>query len=549
MRVGIWILTFAAAVTLALGQEVPDPGEQGRSPQAGLCTLEGTLVSATNGVAVRRMSLTLRGGSQSYGAESDGNGHFVFMGVMPGGYRLAAGGGRFPLQTYGDMRGRERGKILTCKPGEHLRDIAFRLTPGGVITGTIYNQDGDPVVGGKVRVLLAHRVGDQARVESAKGGGTDDRGQYRVFGLAPGHYFVVASGHEDGQDANAPSDLVELPTFFPDTADPSQASTVDVGPGGEVDDIDITLTQMRGARLRGRVALEGTGGIPRQSYVSLLPRSPRVPTGLYRNMGATTQDDQGNFQISDVPPGSYILMSYWSNQNMTYFGSVPVDVTGTDMDGITLTLARGARITGRFRTEHGTPINFSALNVWLLPSNTAALAGGSARIRPDGAFVIDDIYDGAYQLHVAGFPEEYYVKSAQLGGLDALGTDVTINHSQPPGPLEILLSTDGGRIDGTVLNDDKPVPGATVALVPNPPNRDREDMYSHKQTDEMGRFSLMGLAPGDYKLFAWPGEAQVNWRDPDTLRIYEQSGTPVRIEEKKQEDIQLLLLAPQEEAE
>ncbi len=549
MRACVLILACVAAVTLVRAQETPQTGGASPPPAAALCTIEGTMVNATDGTAVRRMGVSLEGGPQQYGAETDANGHFLISGIKPGRYFLQAGGGRFPQQFYGQTKARGRGKILTLKPGDHLRDISFRLIPGGVIAGTVYSEDGEPVIGANVQVLVAPRAGDQAEMQSARGGGTDDLGQYRIFGLTPGRYFVVAGGQQWGPPrlANVPSEFVGLPTFYPGTTDWSQATPVDVTPGGELDGIDITLTQAHTVRVRGRAVVEGSGALPPRNFISLVPRNARVLFYLYGNLGVNTLDDKGNFELFGVPPGSYLLVSYWNNDGATYFGSVPLDVTGADIDGITLTLSRGTKLAGRLRAEHGAPLDFSKLGVWLQPSDTAAMAGGSDQIKPDGTFVVENIYDGTYRLQVGGFPEEFYVKSATLGGLDALGTDLTINHSQPPGLLDIMLSKDGGRIDGTVVDDQKPVVGAIVTLIPNPPNRQRYDLYGSKHTDEMGRFSLLGLPPGDYKLFAWPGEETVNWQDPDYLRAYEKLGTPVHVEEKKQQTMQLQLISPREE--
>lgn len=551
MRACVLILAGVIAATAARGQEATNPDGPAPPPAAALCTLEGTLVNAANGEPVRRMDVPLFGNHHSYGAETDANGHFLISGIEPDEYYLHSGGGRFPSQTYGQDKSRRRGTMLTLKPGDHVRDVVFRIAPGGVIAGTIYDGDGDPVVGANVVVLRVARPADQGEMQSAGGEQTNDLGQYRIFALTPGRYYVVASARAQAPgpgDPTAPSGVVPLPTFYPGGADWSQASTVEVGIGSEIDGTDITLSEAHGARVRGRAVVEGFGGIPQRNYVSLVARNSRIPSYLFANTGTNTLDDKGNFELRGVPPGSYVLMSYWSKDDATFFGSTPLDVTGADVDGITLTLTRGTRVAGRFRAEHGAALNFGNLSVWLQPADAASTAGGSSQIKPDGTFVVENIYDGTYRLHVGGFPEEFYVKSAQLGGLDILGTDVTISHSQPPGPLEIMLSKDGGRIDGTVLDNQKPVAGAVVALAPNPPNRERDDMYSSKRTDDLGRFSLLGLPPGDYKLFAWPIEEQINWRDPDTLKNYEKSGTPVHVEEKKQQNVQLPLTVPQEEA-
>jgi hypothetical protein len=124
----------------------------------------------------------------------------------------------------------------------------------------------------------------------------------------------------------------------------------------------------------------------------------------------------------------------------------------------------------------------------------------------------------------------------------------TLSAAQSPGTLELDLSLAGGTVTGTVLNDQKPVAGALVALVPDPPNRNRDEMYSTKITDQYGRFSMPGLPPGDFKLFAWEvTEGGIDVRDPDILKQYEAHGTSVQIKEKQQQSVQLDLIPAEEE--
>jgi hypothetical protein len=148
---------------------------------------------------------------------------------------------------------------------------------------------------------------------------------------------------------------------------------------------------------------------------------------------------------------------------------------------------------------------------------------------------------------VNGFPEEYYIRSARLGGVDVLETGLNISHSQAAGQLEITLTLDGGRVDGTVLKEQKPFGGALVVLVPDPPLRNHEELYSFKRSDSLGRFSMLGLPPGDFKLFAWEPVYGVNFNDQDYIKLYEDHGTPAHIEEKRQQSVQLELIPAEEE--
>jgi hypothetical protein len=175
------------------------------------------------------------------------------------------------------------------------------------------------------------------------------------------------------------------------------------------------------------------------------------------------------------------------------------------------------------------------------------VGGGTSQIKADGTFLVENVNDGNYRLQVLGFPRQYYVKSAREGGSDVLESGLTISRGQPPAHLEIVLSPDGGRVDGSVLHEQHPVSGAWVVLVPDPPHRDREEMFSMSTTDTYGHFSLLGLSPGDFKLFAWELVQGTNYADPDFFEAFEDRGTPVHIGEGQNQPVQLELITSEEQ--
>ena len=162
--------------------------------------------------------------------------------------------------------------------------------------------------------------------------------------------------------------------------------------------------------------------------------------------------------------------------------------------------------------------------------------------------MIENVFDGNYRVHVGGFPEESYLKSARVGGADVLIPGLSISHDTSPGTLDLHLALDGGRVDGTVLHNQNPAPAALVVLVPDPPNRDRDELYSSKLADELGRFSLLGLPPGDFKLFAWESGQGLDFKDPEFLKNYEDRGRRVHIETNQQQNVQLELIPAEEES-
>ena len=280
-------------------------------------------------------------------------------------------------------------------------------------------------------------------------------------------------------------------------------------------------------------------------WVSLQARDSEARP--FANYGAGVQNETGGFDIPGVPPGSYYLTAGWNDGKQQYFGRTQVDVAGTDVDGVNLLLSPPVQLRGSFRAEPVAKLNFGALNLSFEPVDTASMGGAGASVKADGTFVVDNLYEGNYRLDVGGFPEEYYVKSARLGGTDVLESGLNISQGHPPGQLEMTLSLDGGRVDGTAFKDGKPFGGATVVLVPDPPRRDHPELYSVKTSDELGRYSLLGLPPGDFKLFAWEPSEGLDFQDPDFIKLYEDRGAGVHIEEKKQQNVQLQVIPAEEE--
>jgi len=535
-------------VTVSAGQEPTPASQQSNVKPSDLCSVEGVAVKSTTGEGLKRVTVQLTplgGGLQPYATLTETNGRFVIRDIVPGRYAIFASGEGYMEEV------REKGKhntqlsILDLTPGKDVSGIAFRLVPPGVVTGTVYDDDGDPVTSAQVRAL---RVGGSAahrQVGEAGSGQTNDLGQYRIWGLQPGKYLVAATYQPQQLNPDHQADEVYVPTFHPNTPDTSQATVVEVEPGTEASGVDLDLRRVHAVVVRGRVMADGPVKSLRGIYVSLVPRGSEGNYSLL-NYGGSVQNDSGDFEIRGVPPGPYTLSAYWNDGRRQLYGRVPVEVSTANVDGVTFVLTNPMTLAGRVRIEGGNQFDFTRLGLWLL-SIDKAMGSGGAQVKPDGTFLIENVYDGSYRLRIAGFPEEYYVKSAREGGSEVLESELTVSRSQIPSRLEIVLSPDGGRVDGTVLKEQSPVSAALVVLVPDPPRRDREEMYSVKVTDSFGRFSLLGLPPGDFKLFAWESVQGTNYSDPDFFEAFEDRGTRVHIEARQSQTVQLEVITAEEQ--
>ena len=166
-------------------------------------------------------------------------------------------------------------------------------------------------------------------------------------------------------------------------------------------------------------------------------------------------------------------------------------------------------------------------------------------MKADGSFTLSNVTPSRYQVHIFGIPEDYYIKSVRLGDKDVLesGLDFTAGAT---GTLEIVVSSNGGQIEGVVLNaDEQTVSAARVVLVPDEPRRAQSRFYRDASTDQYGRFTIKGIAPGGYKLFAWEDVEDGAYESPDFLKPFEGLGEPKSIREGSRESAQLKLIPAQ----
>ena len=143
-------------------------------------------------------------------------------------------------------------------------------------------------------------------------------------------------------------------------------------------------------------------------------------------------------------------------------------------------------------------------------------------------------------------PPGAYVKSIRMGKVDLLEDGLDLTRGTPE-PIEIVLSGKPGRVEGMV-SDAKgaSAPGTTVALVPQDAKRRQwASWYGSTTTDLHGKFSMAGLHPGEYKLFAWDDVEDTAWMDPEYLKPQESKGTLVKVVEGGLEKVELKVILGQ----
>jgi hypothetical protein len=166
------------------------------------------------------------------------------------------------------------------------------------------------------------------------------------------------------------------------------------------------------------------------------------------------------------------------------------------------------------------------------------------RLRRDGTFLLPNVLPDRYTVKLFGVPETYYISDVEVGDRTMDGR--IIDFSRGVMPLRITLSAAGGTVTGSVVGpQQQSVSGAKVVLIPDVEHRSSYDLYKVVTTAKDGSFKMVGIAPGEYSLFAWPRVEGDAYYDPDFLAAFEELGTRVVIRENSSDTIDLALLAAQ----
>jgi protocatechuate 3,4-dioxygenase beta subunit len=520
-------------------------------------------------------------GPASYWAKSGSDGKFAFRAVPSGAYKLVAArvGGAFVPFEYGQHGILGRGVVFTLGEGELKRDVRMEMAPSGSISGRVVDENGKPVGHAAVLALnTLYREGEQV-MNLAQVVNTDDNGQYRLFALVPGRYYVAIRPEEPtrrtatwtvfppgrrGPSEQAVSPVVTkriLPTgeileetyrfvYFGGTTDAARAVPIDLPPGGNLGAVDVpySVGTMKSLHIRGKI-IDGTTGSPAAgAAVRLVPRA----FSSHMIVPTTTANAMGEFDLNGAVAGSYHLYFLGAQlpQRPTAPGVpppppppplvalLPLDLANSDVENLSITINAASTITGRVSVEgqEGDP-GFARMRVTLeaIPTGVAMVQSVTATPSADGQVRIERVWPANYRALITGNPPQTYLKSIRLGQLDLINQPLPVP-LQTDGQLDIVLGNDPGSVEGRVTNERQDAAvNVKVALVPDAPYRQRGELYRYTTTDIHGNFRVTSVAPGDYKVFAWEDVQDDAWRDPSFLRLDESRGKPLRIVARKTE--------------
>jgi hypothetical protein len=543
--------------TIALGciafAQAPSSDAPSKSEDA---RIDGQVLSDADGLPLRRAHVTLRplqAGLSAAGVDADDTGNFTIRKIAPGLYSLIAE--RDGYLTSATCR---RGALrmppeFYIAGGDKITDITFRLRPWAVLAGKVRMDDGEPGVGVRVELYREYRTRGRHGYGVVSAVATNDRGEYRVYGLQPGAYFVAAVYDKaplvPGAQDQPPTDALgrELPltgyttTFFPNTEKLSEALPIRVDSGQDLSGIDLTLQRVLKVKVRGQVT-SGISGARLGRATMTLARADASMQGAIPTPAKAIFDRDGFFEMANVVPGAYVIQVEASDNGKTLSGRRFLTVSSDGEANVELVVAApqpwpGAIViegTGRWPDDKTPRVTLEAR------SDTGVAVQPSVQgLKFECQVMADETYD----VLVDNLADDFYVAAVRVGGSDmrALGLPGSL---ASPLPFEIVLDSRGGKISGRVfgLVVEDVWSGASMMLVPDPP-RGRLQDYRQASADQYGQFQIRGVAPGKYTLVAWLEDPPCDVYDPDALDACRAAGAAVTVDAASDQNLALNMKA------
>lgn len=568
-------LLIAVALVFAThcsGQNPSEQPTQTSKPEPATCTVQGTVVSASTGEALKgaRVVLIDRKGKAPE-ALTDPNGKFVISGVPAGTYHFRASKLGYAEQAYHpDASGPAR--LLTLAPGDKVDKVMFRLGRAGVITGRISDESGEPLVSVPVIALVSQTAMDHVKmtdfVDTMPPGMnlfeialTDDLGEYRLYNLPPGGYYVAASdtrvqlaymgGERPARGLDLASGLFNrIPgnhplLYYPGVFKASEAQKIRLSAGQEAH-IDLSLRPVKVLTVSGRVL--DPNGKP-ASWADVQLASLTKSNDAFSDDLSCRTDAEGKFEIKKVLPGSYLSSANADVEDATgfrrYWTEQPVEVAGDDVSGLELQLRGEVEISGKVTALGGARLDFRTVRVYLEDASVYLRIGARTLwqngddVNQDGTFHLAHMGRTTYRIRVAELPDGWYVRSAAFGSQNVLENGLRLAGDDAGHSLDVTVSPEVAQVDGVVLRGDRPVPGAKVQLIPEPVNPFRQselDRSNAAWADETGHFVVKNVAPGSYRVLAIDVE-----NDVEEDELESPASVSVVLAEKESKTVQIKL--------
>ena len=517
--------------------------EQQEVPKA---TLRGHVYARATGAPLKRARLMLRPAARptdTMTATTDEQGTYEFRNVEPGSYTLQCTRNGYVRTSYGQKSSRQPPVRLTVRPGQELEDLDFHLIRGGVISGRVLDEDGEPLYGVLVRAMARKYWQGEVHLRSWRQDSSDDRGEYRIFGVPPGRYYVKAVWQDPRY-----SDLA--PVFYPNSLRAEEAPRITVVAGGEVPRVDIRMEMVPTLSVSGKV-VDLVTGRPVQGSVQVRPDDVTMP-----EFSSGLRKSDGSFRVRGLVPGRHYLIVHVARSRNSGKRSPllvkPFDLRDANIENMEVRVGPGVTVHGKIVAKGG-EVSFDGLRVMLASkASTYALRvrGYMSQVNEDLTFEMSNVQPGQYNVNVSSLKAMFtplgnrwfYVGEVRADGKNLVELGLIVNENAPVPALEIVLDFTGGTVTGLLRDEDgKPTSSVDVALLSTDPEKRASGRYFRRGVpDQDGKYKISTIIPGDYLLLPWPeSELAPPFQDPELFAQLEERAVRVTVDKSTivQQDI------------
>jgi hypothetical protein len=558
----LWLVVLATA---SLGaQNSPSSNVQTSARAA----LSGIVIKDPGSEPVKKALIEVIAESQSdgtnYTALTGADGSFRIENIAPGRYHFFVE--RSGFQEIDKHRRRADGRVITLTAGQELPDLVIHLQAAAVVEGRVTDEDGDPMPEAQVAVLRQTFVAGHTHWEQAGAERTNDLGEYRIAGLASGNYFVSvtpppdfrslieASGNPPAENPNnaateRPAPAAYQTTYYPGSRDRTQAAPIQLHAGDDFP-ANFSLAHSPSMTIRG-------------SVVNLPPGTTAVIMLQSRDanlMNEANMEKDGHFEIRGVSPGAYTILATVDNVAVPMMARQALQVTSENVEGLRLAPQTGGSIRGHLRMEANGGVRSDPSQMFLLLRSAegdddvldATPIGGFttlAQVNADGSFEWKNVPAGHYSVQISDVSAmpDWFLKSGSAAGHDIVDSGFSVNGGTTA--IDLVASANGATAEGVATNQkDKAIADAVVVAVPEARFRSHPDHYRKAVTDQSGRFTLRGIPPGEYMIFAWESIDGDAYYNPEFLKSCEGQGKGLHANEGVRASVQLKTIpAPEDQ--
>lgn len=543
-------LRLETAFTDSSGSTTPIPGQAPRANTESVTpdtptaephdSISGEVVSAQTGQTLRGARVTIsslrQDGLFTQSTTTGPQGEFFFEHLLPGAYGLYSEKAGFESRNLS-------GQVMIAED-QSRTGVAIKLNRSPVISGRVTDRNGQPKIGATVEAYWLRFVNDRLIANEVASSTTDDRGMYRLARLTPGRYVVSASTSPSADELpRGTIDLGTTLTFYPAAGGPNEAVPLSIRYGQELSEINLTLIPRQTFSVSGSVTDQETGGPCRSCVIRVIPQDELY--GLSQPDSIVAMD--GTYQARGLTPGNYriVVEKSLGDRFLTSYRTIRIaDRNLTDVH-VLGGVAHG--ITGHvvFEPESLQLRSEIAMEVvFRTPEGVGAIE--STSVDHDGSFTATSLSCLTCRVQLNGLPPGGFVKALRMENQPLPGLEFEVPQEAGSESLEIVVSLDSATLAGQLKTGEgtgqgRPRVEAALLLFPS----ENQPPYVTNRRAVIrpdGVFSLAGIPPGSYTVFAVQRNTQLDWNTPEVREQMGRYGKRITLEAGRQTMLDVTLV-------